>query len=371
MSIVLLCCIFYGMMRAAMLVLAPVNRFGNAALALLIAVVALYTAPYAIGFAGYYDAYPWLSFAPYNLSLAVGPLIYLYVHAVCAASWKGRRHWPLHLLPALVQLLYYGCVFAQSLAFKTDWDRDVHRLYVEPVETLLLMVSLVAYFLLAWRCFAQRRATAREWMRNMLVALGLTVCLWLIMMASEFAVSGLSYFQRFPFYLWLAMLVCYLGTEGYRHGATAMAQVAPASPLTLAAAPQSENKSIKPGAAAATLAQLAERWRATIIDEHWWRDPELDLATLARLLGTNASTLSRALNEGLGISFNEMINRMRVDAVLVALPRQPDTPVLELAIAEGFNSKASFNRAFKLYTGHTPTEYLRLALLPAQVSTSG
>ncbi|MGK5023219.1 helix-turn-helix domain-containing protein [Janthinobacterium sp. RB2R34] len=371
MSIVLLCCIFYGIMRAAMLVSVPTNRFGNAALALLIAVVALYTAPYAIGFAGYYDAYPWLSFAPYNLSLAVGPLIYLYVHAVCAASWKGRRHWPLHLLPALVQLLYYSCVFAQSLAFKTSWDRDVHRLYVEPVETLLLMVSLVVYFLLAWRCFAQPRAMAREWMRNILVALGLTVSLWLIMIVCEFAFSELSYFQRFPFYLWMAMLLCYLGTEGYRHG-VAIAEVAPAFPVKPVAAQGSDKISNKVGGSrTVTLAQLADDWRATIIEKLWWRDPELDLATLARLLGTNASTLSRALNDGLGVSFNEMINRMRVDAVLVALTRQPDTPVLDIAIAEGFNSKASFNRAFKLYTGNTPTEYRRLALLSAQVSTSG
>lgn len=373
MSIVLLCGILYGIMRAAMLVFVPANRLANALLAALIAVLALYTAPYIIGFAGYYDAYPWLSFAPYNLSLAVGPLMYLYICAVCGLGWQARRHRLLHLLPALLQLLYYSLLFAQSLAFKNSWDSTVHRPCVEPVETLILAVSLVVYVFLAWQQFRKSRAAALEWVRNMLVAMGLSVCFWLILIVAEFALSGLSYFQRFPFYLWLAIVVCYLGTEGGQHGAVAFpvpAPLLPAAPVAMGAAPESESKTVKAGAAD-NLAQLAERWRAAIVAQHWWRDPELDLTNLARLLGTNTSTLSRALNDGLGISFNEMINRMRVDAVVVALIEQQHTPVLDIAMAEGFNSKASFNRAFKLYTGDTPTQYRLRALAEAQVSTSG
>ncbi len=372
MSIVLLCGILYGTLRAAMLLFAPVNRFANALLAALIAVLALYTAPYIIGFAGYYDAYPWLSFAPYNLSLAVGPLIYFYVGAVCKVNWKAPRRWPLHLLPSLMQLLYYSCVFAQSLAFKNNWDSNVHRPYLEPAEALVLMVSLASYFLLAWRQFRKSGNSAHEWLRNVLVVLGLTVCSWVILIVAEFALSGLSYFQRFPFYLWLAMLVCYLGTEGYRHGAIVVPVAEPAVPVPPATTPESGSKPVKTVVAdTGNLAQLAERWRATMIAEQWWRDPGLDLANLARLLGTNTSTLSRALNEGLGVSFNDMINRMRVDAVVVELVRQQDTPVLDIAMAEGFNSKASFNRAFKLYTGTTPTQFRLDALLQTGVSTSG
>lgn len=160
--------------------------------------------------------------------------------------------------------------------------------------------------------------------------------------------------------MWLALLVAYLGAEGYRQGlqpwSTPLIVPVPAPDPAPDPAPA---PAPAPAVAPPDLAELGERWRATIVARQWWRDPELTLASLARRLGTNTSTLSRALNDGLGVNFNEAINRLRIDAVIAAMQGDTDTPVLDLALAEGFNSKASFNRAFKTCTGQTPTEYRR------------
>ncbi|MET0398971.1 MAG: helix-turn-helix transcriptional regulator, partial [Longimicrobiaceae bacterium] len=101
---------------------------------------------------------------------------------------------------------------------------------------------------------------------------------------------------------------------------------------------------------------------ARVAEAGWWRDEELTLAALARHLGTSPRTLSRALNEGLGQSFNEFVNRMRVDAVAAEL-RDPARrrDLLAIALDAGFSSKASFNRAFRAYTGTTPSEFRRRA----------
>ena len=356
MSIVLLCGVLYGVMRAAMLCCTPVNRLANGLLAALISVLALYTLPYVIGYAGYYDAYPWLSFAPYNLTLSIGPLLYLYLASASGGGSAVPRGWWRHLLPALAQMLYYSVIFCQSLPFKNHWDGAVHRPYVEPVERVLLLASLCGYLSLAYRQYQQCRGTRAAWLRNLLVAAGLTAAFWLLLTVAEFAWSGLSYFQRFPFYLWLAILIGYLGTAGYQQG-TLIFQTA-------------ESRQTNRPAVATTLAELGDRWRATILAERWWRDPDLTLATLAQHLGTNTTTLSRGLNEGLGRNFNEMINRLRVDAVAAALNRCDDRPLLEIALAEGFNSKASFNRAFKLYTGETPTQFRQRAMSQPAASIS-
>ena len=81
---------------------------------------------------------------------------------------------------------------------------------------------------------------------------------------------------------------------------------------------------------------------------------------MAERLGVSEGYLSRALNQGLGVNFNEFVNRMRVEAVTRAMSDPAESrPVLAIALECGFSSKASFNRAFKAATGATPTELRR------------
>lgn len=56
----------HGLVLAALLLRAPVNRTANRLLAVLVTLVALRVLPYIIGFAGFYDMWPWLSFMPYE-----------------------------------------------------------------------------------------------------------------------------------------------------------------------------------------------------------------------------------------------------------------------------------------------------------------
>ncbi|OYU42284.1 MAG: AraC family transcriptional regulator, partial [Burkholderiales bacterium PBB4] len=257
------------------------------------------------------------------------------------------------------------------------WNTDVHVPFVLPVEQLLTFVSIAVYWLLSLQHYQSYQAWLEhsvsdredhhiEWVRNFLIALGLTLILWVALVVWDRWVAKLNYFEQFPFYLWLAILAYYLGTEGYRHarhsyplwqqvshsGSTAYPVRAS---MPLAAVPVREGVDIS---------LRAHKWRERLVQEEWWRDPELSLQSLARHLGTNTSDLSRAINEGMGQNFNELINRMRVDAVKAALvhPHQSQG-LLELAFAAGFSSKASFNRCFKLYTGQTPSAY-RQSVLP-------
>jgi len=363
MSIVLLCAALYGVLRAGMLCCIPVNRRANRLMAALIVVLALYTVPYIIGYAGYYDAYPWLSFAPYNLTLAIGPQLYLYLIALQSGESALPQRWRLHFLPALLQLAYYCVLFAQPIGFKNAWNGSVHERLIDPLETVGLVLSLAVYWRLAHRALQRQPTVPAEWGRNFLMAMGLSILIWYGMLMLEWAFSGLSYFQRFPFYMWLGMLVCHLGSEACRQGAVPLLLAAPGPAQAL----DPESRSTPDQAA------LGQRWRGAIIDAQWWRDPDLNLAGLAQHLGTNTTALSRAFNDGLGMNFNEVLNRIRVDAVLAALQRDDGgRSVLDIALAEGFNSKASFNRLFKQYTGETPSDYrrrLQSGGLPLQVST--
>lgn len=435
-SISLLLGAFQALVLAMLLIASRRNAAANRLLAALLVVIVLRITPYIIGFAGFYDAYPWLTFAPLELSLAIGPLLYLYVRRLTDGPLP--RGWALHLLAPAVQLGYYAGTFSLPLEMKWWWNDAVHEPWLLPVETAAALLSFGVYLAAAWRRYrdyqrwldenlSNREELRLGWMRGSLLACGGLLALWTAFACTEWFVRRLSYLDRFPLYLALAVLVYYLALQGWRHAglvyplprdadaalateAGVLADVdadadSGAQPDVIAGtavfgdsaethvtalssalfisrgeADAADDADADEPDAAPAYAALAAAWGARVREAQWWREESLTLADVARRLHTSPRTLSRALNEGLGQSFNEFINRMRVEAAAAELrdPLRGDD-VLRIAFDAGFSSKASFNRAFKAYTGLTPSEVrregaaprlnIRQSAVPAEIAT--
>ncbi len=374
-SIVLLIGAVHGLVVAGALLAVKQNAVANRFLAALLVVFALRITPYIIGFAGFFDAYPWLSFAPWELSLAFGPLLYFYVRQLATRQLPTR--WFLHFIPALLQFTYYSTIFSWPLPLKNDWDTRIHEPWIDPVEISLTLLSITGYLIAS---FLQYRGHQRwlvdnssrrdefhlDWVRNFLIGLGFTLLIWTGYTLTQWLITPLSYLQRFPMYVWLSVMVYYLGTEGWRHARLAFPQTdAPPNTTTPETASDTVSE-LPPHHTAAIPAQpvhrdwkdVAQRWLAVLVAAEWWRDPDLSLVELARRLGTNTGHLSKALNEGLGESFSGLIGRLRVEWVQATLrDLSDDRDLLTIAFDAGFSSKASFNRVFKAVTGQTPTKF--------------
>ncbi|WP_184177199.1 helix-turn-helix domain-containing protein [Rhabdobacter roseus] len=89
-------------------------------------------------------------------------------------------------------------------------------------------------------------------------------------------------------------------------------------------------------------------------------NPELTLQHLASMIDAQVHHLSQVINEKEQKNFYDLINGWRIEEFLKEVKSEKNKKYTLLAIAYdcGFNSKASFNRNFKKYTGKTPTEYL-------------
>ncbi len=87
----------------------------------------------------------------------------------------------------------------------------------------------------------------------------------------------------------------------------------------------------------------------------------LTIGELADSLDIPAYQLSQLINDKLGQSFFELINSYRVAEVKERFfdSKFSNLTLLGIAMECGFNSKASFNRIFKQFTGQTPTEYIK------------
>ena len=358
----------FGTLVAVLLLAAPRNRAANALLAAAMAVIVLKLAPYMLGFAGFYDAHPWLTFAPLSFGLALGPLLYLHVARLTQA--RMPRRWAWHLVPAALQLAYYLLLFVQPLAVKEAWSDAWDAPLIDPAETALELVSLAIY---AWLCVRRYRdyqawldghLSNREefrltWLRNVVWVLAAMVPPWVAFELLGYW-RGFDYFQRFPLYVALSALLLYLGLEGWRHAANRYPVPDQGTTPEIAPPVAAAARDAFASASAPDWHAQGQRWHAALCAAQWWRDPDLSLARLARHLGTNTNYLTRALNEGLGRSFNEVVNRLRVDAVRAGLDRgSPGPDLLTLAHDAGFSSKTSFNRLFKRYTGMTPSQYRR------------
>jgi len=350
---------------ALMLALAPKNQVANRFLALLILAVALMVTPYIIGFAGFYDAYPWLSFAPFETGLAFGPLFYFYGLALTGGRLPANWLW--HFAPYGLQFLTQAVVFPLPIATKNWWDGAANAPVISPLLTLASIASVAIYGWMSWRRYQTYRAYlaatrtdgARfdpSWIRNALLAIAAMALVWGGFFAADSLDQSRTYFDRFWMYVGLCLLAIYLGIEGWRNAQLDYPAIGEVSVTALqqpADAPPQRDWAVQ-----------AAAWAQEVDAQELWRDPDVTLASLAKSLGANTTYVSRALNEGLGLTFSAFINGRRVEEVKRRLADPAvDDDILTIAFAAGFNSKASFNRAFADLVGTTPSAYRRAARL--------
>lgn len=83
------------------------------------------------------------------------------------------------------------------------------------------------------------------------------------------------------------------------------------------------------------------------------------LSGLARQIGESPHHVSQVINEKMNMNFFEMLAFYRVEHAkkLIRADRAGRITVEELAELVGYNSKSSFNNAFRKYTLKTPSEY--------------
>jgi AraC-like DNA-binding protein len=103
------------------------------------------------------------------------------------------------------------------------------------------------------------------------------------------------------------------------------------------------------------------RLETLIVEGELYKKPRLSVDDLARETGMQMKDISWAFNSGANASFNEYINRLRVNAFKQRLHNgnADSGSLLDLALETGFNSKSSFNAVFKREVGKTPSQYLK------------
>ncbi|MFT5891345.1 MAG: AraC-like DNA-binding protein [Dokdonia sp.] len=99
-----------------------------------------------------------------------------------------------------------------------------------------------------------------------------------------------------------------------------------------------------------------------LISKNFYLDKEMSLSNMSKLMDTNTSYLSKLINESHGKSFANFLNELRISYTLKCL--EADSTYRNLTIEyiadkSGFSSNSAFYKAFKKYTGLTPSYYIK------------
>ncbi len=96
-----------------------------------------------------------------------------------------------------------------------------------------------------------------------------------------------------------------------------------------------------------------------MVESKSFRNADLTPKELEKLTGIKSHYITQVINTKLGRNFYEFVNAYRVEEVkkLISNPGNNHKTLLALGLEAGFNSKASFNRVFKLYVGQSPSQF--------------
>jgi len=353
------------------------------ALGLLLTLLSIRLSFWMLGFAGWYDRHDaftsFMFYFPFNTLALIGPCLYFYFISVTNRDFKpGKKLWPHLVLPGLLLLLclckfifdyalYYPFPRSEALQYGTrgplaQLDKT-DLVYIVSYTSLIFYLALIlrsfrAYRLYLGQHFSDTGTIGLEWLQRLLLFTGASVALLLVFYLAGFFMHNIAYITSWYPYLLLGLVIYYTGVNGYYNSPVLSRQLH----FSVAPGPETANVATIPPA---QLDAWKHKLEEVIGREQLYLRPELTLAELARYLQINTGVMSRVINEGYGLNFNEYINELRIKAVIRKLDEGIHKRLTLMGIAYdcGFNAKTTFNRCFKKVTGLTPGDYIKTSSL--------
>jgi AraC-like DNA-binding protein len=344
----------------------------NKWLSLLLFLCAMYIVPYMLGYAGWYSktiTSEILFFIPFMQVLLIGPIIYFYTKSLLEPSFKiSKKEWS-HLIPAILYLVYSLIVFItdklilDEFYFYADYrDKDLkmwYQLVGFASISFYLIKSLQKYKLYKKVIFdtvSYANSILFKWIQNFLLAfLALIILRILFFVFNE---QWAEFGSHFWYFLSFAVVSFYISLNGYENAVKS--SVFKSEKISTPFLAQEEKNIVKN--------IDIDFWKTKILHlidvEKIYKNPKLTLSEVSKLLETNTKTVSNTINSGFEMNFNDFINHYRIEAVKEKLKKgeHKTSTLLGIAFDCGFNSKATFNRAFKKSTTVSPKDYLQKEL---------
>ena len=293
------------------------------------------------------------------------PTFYLYVLSVCYSDFKLKPKYLIHLLPFLVSNIaliprFYSVDIASKLYFIINRQNMIELQLTHWLFHIQVVVYFTAVFLLlrrAKKLYLENNSggnlNSYQWLfqlTSVLTALYLIVIFKNIFKFSDY--PYISDWIKIGILLLQPFITCWylykaLNNPGLFRNIDSKMKLVSDFPL--------EEKTIEPE----TLNEDLLKLKKYMANEKPFLNPDLKIQDISKEINVPVRELSVLINHQLGQHFYDFVNTYRIENAMQILKDSSKSKVtiLEILYEVGFNSKSSFNTAFKKQTGNTPTTY--------------
>jgi len=352
-QLITLCSVINGIVFTFLLFEKKENRQANRFLSLTILSMCLTFTPFILD-VSIWNAYQWLAWLPFSLSYWVGPAFYFYIKSLTETpvSFQKKDLW--HFSPIILNYLH--SLYHAFVGNTNPWPWFHHA--AEMLESAAIL-SVIIYLIFSYRlvksyqCSLLNNVSYTEmidlrWVNQFIFVIAGSCILMLVSLTASIIAGGKYTLQEWDDPRAFALLayagvLYWLSISGFKQAQTHR--------IVVLEEPIEQDQSRH--------SEVIQKLSSAIESNKLYRNPELSLSDLSKFADISERVISDAINQELGKNFYQFINEYRVEEIKEQLkdPKNDHLKILSLAFDAGFNSKASFNRVFKSYTGQTPKEY--------------
>jgi AraC-like DNA-binding protein len=349
------------------------------ALGFLVLVMSIGLLGAVLGLSGYYKQFPHLMRIGDPMGLLLGPVLYLYIYLLTQGKTPTRFYF--HLLPFALYVVsifpFYALSAEEKIAFGEKVFLNKHQsalaLAIQVARTIHVMVYVVLSLALIRRFdkvleknFSEIEKInlhkSQDLLRLYVVVCGIAITIFIagffipfhLVMANNLIGLGISLLIYILAYVSWDQQVVKVNQLVWAEEPQATERQMPST-----AAPGNEKGRITLHLSDEQYRSLSKRLEKLLDHEKVYLENELSLAQLSEKMNIVPYQASELISRKYQESFFDLINRHRIEEVKKRLndPAFAYLSIFGVAVDCGFNSKSSFNTAFKKFTNLTPSQY--------------
>lgn len=345
------------------------NRLGNTLLAGFIILNAIDLSGWFTG--GFLSSHLNLYIFRNSLFYLINPLFYLYALAICFSDFKLKPKHLLHTIPFLAYNAamlpgFYWVDEQAKQSFLESFSQNSFPLYENILSHLLFIFYITGIFLTLHKYrkiylenYADSTTITYQWLFQLTVV---DTLVHSIVMVKDF----LGFTQQTDIFNGAQIIVginavfilCWFVLKALYNPDLFRGVDSRIQPVVNWVSERAADTVSEPPARSAKTREI-QNLRDFMQAHEPFLDSTLTVQRLANQMKVPARDLSILINHHLDQHFFDFVNEYRIQKAMKILkdPAQKEMTVLEILYEVGFNSKSSFNTAFKKYTDLTPTQY--------------